>query len=674
MKQTTILLLMLLLADAGRAQTHDYPVTQVPFTDVKISAQSFWGQRLKAARDVTIPLAFGKCLTEGRYENFIKAAHPSRDYDVSTSMGFPFDDTDVYKTIEGASYILQTYPDRRLETYIDHVLDTIAAAQEPDGYLYTARTINPERPHRWSGKRRWEREEELSHELYNLGHMVDADCAHFQATGSVKFLNIARRYADCVVREVGPAAGQATVVPGHQIAEMALARLYVLTGEKRYIDEAKYLLDYRGKTSRRSAYSQSHLPVVDQKEAVGHAVRAGYMYAGMADVAALTGDSAFIRAIDAIWANITGRKLYLTGGVGARHAGEAFGDNDELPNRTAYNETCAAIAQVYLNHRMFLLHGDSKYVDVLERTLYNGLISGMSVDGGKFFYPNPLASDGQYKFNADGTLTRQPWFGCACCPSNLCRFIPSVPGYVYAVCDRDLFVNLFLANTATVRIAGKEVVLDVQTAYPWDGDIALRIVRNRAGRFTLKIRIPGWVRGEVLPGDLYRYSDGRTPGYTVTLNGRPVSAVPLRKGYLPVTASFKRGDVIRIHFDMEPRMVKADNKVAADRGRVALERGPIVYCAEEADNGAADLRHVFLPRDSRLTVIPDKAIRNTEGDGQVFKVTAIGAAGQLARCSADGKLAFEDTSLTFIPYYAWNHRGAGIMQVWMLQDLSGMEE
>ena len=354
-----------------------YQVSQVPFTDVKIAQNSFWGDRLKAAREVTIPLAFSKCESEGRYRNFEMAVTPSPDNPPS---GFPFDDTDVYKTIEGASYILQTYPDKKLESYIDSVLDIVAAAQEPDGYLYTPRTMNPWHPHAWSGSERWQEVEGGSHEFYNLGHMVDAACAHYQATGSTKFLDIAKKYADCVIREIGTGEGQKTVVPGHQIAEMALARLYVLTGEKKYFDQAKYFLDYRGKTKVRDQYSQSDIPVADQREAWGHAVRAGYMYSGMADVAALTGDKDYVNAIDSIWDNIVTKKYYITGGVGARHSGEAFGADYELPNKTAYNETCAAIAQVYLNQRMFMLHGDAKYIDCLERTLYNGVICGMSVD------------------------------------------------------------------------------------------------------------------------------------------------------------------------------------------------------------------------------------------------------------------------------------------------------
>ncbi len=314
----------------GGTRHNGYPINQVPFTSVKFAPTSFWGTRIKAAHEVTIPLAFSKCESEGRYKNFEKAAHPSPN---NVVVGTAFDDTDVYKTIEGASYVLQTYPDKKLTAYIDSVLDIVAAAQEKDGYLYTARTSNPEHPHKWAGKTRWSSVENLSHELYDLGHMVDAACAHYQATGSRKFLDIAKRYADCVIREVGPNEGQAHVVPGHQIAEMALARLYLVTGEKKYLDEAKYFLDFRGKTTIKQDYSQSKIPVTQQTEAVGHAVRAGYMYAGMADVAALTGDSAYIKAIDAIWNNIVSKKYYLTGGVGASRKGEAFASNYELPNK-----------------------------------------------------------------------------------------------------------------------------------------------------------------------------------------------------------------------------------------------------------------------------------------------------------------------------------------------------
>ncbi|MBR1409485.1 MAG: glycoside hydrolase family 127 protein [Prevotella sp.] len=660
-----------------------YPYTQVPFTSVKITPNTFWGDRIHAAREVTIPLAFSKCESEHRYKNFEMAAytlqhpgHPglqTKEWDVSKFMGFSFDDTDVYKTIEGASYVLQTYPDQKLKAYIDSVLDVVGAAQEPDGYLYTARTINPEHPHQWSGKKRWEVEEILSHELYNLGHMVDAACAHYQATGSTKFLNIAKRYADCVIREVGPNAGQACVVPGHQIAEMALARLYVITGEKKYLDEAKFLLDYRGKTGRKDIYSQSDKPVVNQKEAWGHAVRAGYMYASMADVAALTGDEDYIKAIDTIYENIVSRKYYLTGGVGARHAGEAFGADYELPNLTAYNETCAAISMVYLFERMFLLHGDAKYIDCLERTLYNGVISGMSVDGGRFFYPNPLSSDGHYRFNADNTLTRQPWFGCACCPSNLCRFIPSMPGYIYGVRDNNLYVNLFASNTATISLGGKNVTIEQTTQYPWDGDIAIKVMQNKAKAFSMMVRIPGWAQNKVVPSDLYSFSDDILGGYEVTVNGQAVNG-ELQNGYLVINRNWKKGDVVRVHLDMPVRTVVANPRVSDDRGRVAVERGPLVYCAEWADNSGINPHHLLLARQPQFELLPAYTIKNTEGDGNSFSLTAISANAQEASIDKAGKLAARDVKVKLIPYYAWNHRGAGKMDVWLARGLSGLED
>lgn len=627
---------------------HGYPFSPVPFTSVKVT-DSFWGQRLKASREVTIPLAFSKCEESGRYENFVKAAHPSENYEVG---GYSFDDTDVYKTIEGASYLLQTYPDKKLVAYIDSVLAIVAAAQEPDGYLYTSRTMNPKHPHAWSGSRRWEKVEDLSHEFYNLGHMVEGAIAHYQATGKRNFLDIAIRYADCVCREIGSGEGQLVRVPGHQIAEMALAKLYIVTGDQKYLDEAKFFLDQRGHTSRRDAYSQAHKPVVEQDEAVGHAVRATYMYAGMADVAALTGDTAYIHAIDRIWDNIVGKKYYITGGIGATANGEAFGANYELPNMSAYCETCAAIGNVYVNYRLFLLHGESKYYDVLERTLYNGLISGVSLDGGGFFYPNPLESRGQHQ--------RQPWFGCACCPSNICRFIPSLPGYVYAVKDKDVYVNLFMSNEANFEVGKKSVVLEQQTRYPWDGDVAVSVKKNKVGAFAMKIRIPGWVRGQVVPSDLYRYSDGKRLGYSVKVNGQPVES-ELQDGYFTIERRWKKGDKVEVHFDMEPRVVKAHAKVEADRGRVAVECGPLVYCAEWPDNDF-DIMSVLVNRRPQFETV--------ERPDMLCDLTEIKTGAQVLGYDAEGRLTASDVELTLIPYYAWAHRGAGNMMVWLPQEVS----
>ena len=619
-----------------------YPIDPVPFTSVKVT-DSFWGQRLKASREVTIPLAFSKCEETGRYENFVRAAHPSDEYKVE---GFSFDDTDVYKTIEGASYLLQTYPDKKLEKYIDSVLQIVAAAQEPDGYLYTARTMNPKHPHDWAGPERWTKVEELSHEFYNLGHMVEGAVAHYQATGKRNFLDIAIKYADCVCKAIGNGPDQKKLVPGHQIAEMALVRLYLVTGDRKYLDQAKFFLDARGYTSRKDAYSQAHKPVLEQDEAVGHAVRATYMYAGMADVAAIIGDSSYIKAVDKIWENIVNKKIYITGGIGSRHAGEAFGDNYELPNLSAYNETCAAIGNVYVNYRLFLLHGDAKYFDVLERTLYNGLISGVSLDGGSFFYPNPLASTGGY--------SRKPWFGCACCPSNISRFIPSLPGYVYAVKDDHVYVNLYMGNRGELKVNNKKIVLEQETSYPWNGDIRIRVVKGTLP-FTMNLRIPGWVRNEVLPGDLYRYDDEQKLGYTVTVNGEAVEG-ELQKGYLQIERKWKKGDVVEVHFDMQPRVVRANEKVAADRGRVAVERGPIVYCAEWPDNDF-NVHNILLNQHPSFQVVNNPDL--------LYGICEITTDAQALSYDAAGRLIVKDVKLTLIPYYAWAHRGEGDMEVWL---------
>ena len=627
-------------ASKDGALSAGYPISPVPFTSVKVT-DSFWGQRLDASRNVTIPLAFSKCEETGRYQNFVLAKQQmDADHNLNFRVGgFPFDDTDVYKTIEGASYLLQTYPDPKLEAYIDSVLVIVAAAQEPDGYLYTARTRNPERPHRWSGSDRWVQIED-SHELYDLGHMIEGAIAHYQATGKRNFLDIAIRYADCVCREIGPGPDQQVRVPGHQIAEMALAKLYTVTGDRKYLDEAKFFIDMRGHGEKGSdSYRQSHIPIVEQDEAVGHAVRAEYFYSGLADVAALTGEQSYIDAIDRIWDNMVSKKTYITGGVGSRHGGEAFGDDYELPNLSAYCETCAAIGNVYTNYRMFLLHGESKYYDVLERSLYNALIDGVSLDGGGFFYPNPLESDGSHE--------RQAWFGCACCPSNICRFIPSIPGYVYAVKDNSLYVNLYMSDSADVTVEGKEVSLTQETGYPWNGDVVLTVERNAHRKpFALKLRIPGWVKGEVLPGGLYRYTDGKQLSYSVLVNGENAEGSLTPDGYFTIERSWQKGDKVELCFDMEPRTVEADSRVADDLGRLAVERGPIVYCAEWPDNSFS-VREVTVPSDASFKVVSRPELL----------------------CGID-ELVTETSSgtLTLIPYYAWAHRGRGEMNVWFRKD------
>jgi DUF1680 family protein len=509
--------------------------------------------------------------------------------------------------------------------------------------------MNPAHPHDWSGPTRWSGEESGSHELYNLGHMVEGAIAHYQATGSRKFLDIAIRYADCVCREIGYGEGQKVVVPGHQIPEMALAKLYLITGDKKYLDEAKLFLDNKGYTARKDPYDQSHKPVLEQDEAVGHAVRAGYMYSGMADVAALTGDKSYIDAIDRIWDNMVGKKMYLTGGIGSTGANEGFAGNYELPNMNGYCETCAAIANVYTNYRLFLLHGDSKYFDVLERALYNGVISGVSLDGGGFFYPNPLESHGQHQ--------RQAWFGCACCPSNICRFIPSVPGYVYASDDSKIYVNLFVSNTLNTKVNGRNVELTQTTNYPWDGNVEIAVNKAPASAFALNIRIPGWVRNQVVPTDLYSYADNKKLGYKITVNGQEVES-ELVNGYFVIDRKWKKGDKVNVEFDMEPRVVTAHPQVREDRGKIAIERGPIVYCAEWADNNHNVLNTV-LPANAKFSVVSS----SMQVEGKEYKMNMLETT---AKENYTGNVRnAKEVKLKLIPYYAWAHRGNGNMLVWM---------
>src|SRR5881409_2345235 len=571
----------------------DYAVKPVPFTAVHFS-DDFWAPRIEVNRTVTIPFAFQKCEETGRVDNFLRAGAALRGETLRDKKppGYPFDDTDLYKVIEGASYSLSVHPDPKLETYVDGLIEKIGAAQEKDGYLYTTRTIDPEKPHPWAGTKRWELEKVDSHELYDLGHLYEAAAAYYQATGKRSLLDVALRTAELLDTTFGP--GKQSIWPGHQITEMGLARLYRITGEERYLNLAKFLLDVRGPDGARGAgrqYNQSHMRVVEQTEAVGHAVRATYMYSGMADVAALTGDASYLKAIDRIWENVAGKKLYITGGIGATGSGEAFGRDYELPNMSAYNETCAAIGNDYWNHRLFLLHADARYIDVMERTLYNGLLSGVSLDGKSFFYPNPLESAGQHQ--------RSPWFGVACCPGNMTRFLASVPGYVYAQKGDTIYVNLFVASTADVTMDGGAVNLVQQTRYPWDGAVKITVRPAESRAFALNVRVPGWACGEAVPSDLYRFADASNEPVTLKVNGRAVP-VALEKGYARIQRQWKAGDIVELSLPMPVRRVVAHPSVEADQGRVALQRGPIVYAAEWPDNPGGHVRNLLLADDAPL--------------------------------------------------------------------------
>src|SRR5688572_22281936 len=502
----------------------DYPIQGVPFTNVKLT-DKFWLPRIETNRTVTIPASFERCQSTGRVKNFIMAAQKEGKFCTT----FPFDDTDIYKTLEGAAFSLAVHPDPKLDAYLDSMIRIIGKAQEPDGYLYTARTINPAAPHSWAGKERWERERELSHELYNAGHLYEAAAAHYLATKKRNLLDIALKNADLVCAVFGP--GKRHVAPGHEIVEMGLVKLYRLTGKKEYLSTAKFFIDERGRykgydtTSKDSwksgAYWQDNKPVVLQEEAEGHAVRAGYLYSAVADIAALSGDDSLLRAINKIWDNVVTKKIYVQGGVGAIGDGERYGSNYELPNSTAYNETCAAISNVYWNQRMFQLHGHAKYIDLLEKILYNGLISGVGLDGKSFFYTNALEIRNSFK-HKHMEAERSGWFECSCCPTNLARFIPSIPGYVYAQNKEDLYVNLFINGTADLAIGDRKLMVTQQNNYPWEGDLSFKIDPKKVTTFNLLIRIPGWAQNEAIPSNLYAFQGEVMAKPVLMLNGKPV--------------------------------------------------------------------------------------------------------------------------------------------------------
>jgi hypothetical protein len=462
--------------------------------------------------------------------------------------------------------------------------------------------------------------------------MYEAAVAHYQATGKRTFLEVAIRNAD-LIYDVCINQGH-QYVPGHQEIEIGLAKLYRVTGDERYIQLAKHLLDIRAEVVDHE-YSQAHIPVTEQKEAVGHAVRANYMYSAMADVAALTGDSAYLEAIGKIWENVAGKKLSITGGVGASHRGEAYGDNYELPNHP-YNETCAAIANVYWNHRMFLLHGDSKYMDVLERTLYNGLISGLSLEGTLFFYPNTLQHDGETPFN-QGMNGRSPWFNCSCCPSNLSRFVPSVASYAYATRGENIYVNLFMNSEVTFQSQGKELTLSQQSNYPWEGHVRLEILNSKPADATICIRIPGWAQNRPVPSDLFSFTDRQEQDFSLQVNGKQIQTKTVN-GYVSLQGRWKEGDVIKLNLPMEARIITANDNVDQKAGLSAVQYGPVIYCAEEVDN--------------QVDVLDARINKNSNFE-EHYNPDLLGGVNML-----------EGEGLKLIPYYAWANRDIGKMNVW----------
>jgi DUF1680 family protein len=618
-----------------------YPIQAVDIRKVKLT-DDFWLPIIKRVQNKTIEYALQKCEEEGRMENFLLAGGVLKG---ETRGYMPFDDTDIYKIIEGASYSLISNLDPKLDAYLDSLIGIIETGQEEDGYLTTWRTIDGQKPPAtWvEPGERWEHLA-ASHELYNSGHMFEAAVAHYKATGKSNFLDIALKNADLLVNTFGP--GKVELLPGHQIVETGLIRLFLVSGNEAYLDLSRYFLDQRGDSTTHElygSYSQDHLRVVEQDEVVGHAVRAVYMYAGMTDIAALQNDEEYRMAALRLWENMVHKKMYITGGIGASRHGEAFGENYVLPNLTAYSETCAAIGSVYWNHRLFMMTGDVQYYDVIERTLYNGLISGLSFDGQKFFYPNALESDGERTFN-QGSCTRKSWFDCSCCPTNLIRFLPSVPGLIYTTYQDTLIVNLYASNEAEIELNRKKVRVTQTTGYPWDGEVRINIDPEEQSKFTLRLRIPGWARNEVTPGNLYRYISDHNSKPSLRLNAEEVNIEP-EFGYFEITRKWSKGDELTLDFPMTVRMTKADERVEDDRGKSSMEYGPIVFCVEEIDNtGTFD--GINLSSQMHWDVR-----KNNDLLGGINVITCVNKK--------------DNSEFMAIPYYSWSNRGVGAMKVWL---------
>jgi len=646
---TGLFILMLGGCNEKSPSFSDYPIKPVPFTKVKIS-DDFWAPRLLTNHKTTIPIAFQKAEETGRIDNFLIAGKLKEGKFCSL---YPFDDSDVYKNIEAACYSMQLYPDPELNAYLDSLIGYITAAQESDGYLYTNRTINPQNTHEMAGKQRWEKEEESSHELYNAGHLYEAAVAHFQATGKQTLLYVAIKNANLIDSLFG--WGKIEKVPGHQEIEIGLVKLFRVTGEKKYLELAKFFLDKRGPGG--DEYNQMHEKVIDQEVAVGHAVRAQYMYSAMADVAALTGEKAYQEALDKLWIDVVSGKTYITGGIGSVGSHEGFGEPYDLPNEEAYCETCAAIANASWNYRMFLLHGESRYFDVFEKVLYNGLLSGVSLSGDLFFYTNPLASQGQY--------SRKPWFGCACCPVNITRFLPSLSGYIYAVNENNLYVNLFIGSEANIIILGKDIKIKQSTEYPWEGLVKLQINVPQPLSFTMMVRIPGWARNEAFPSNLYYFDDKCSDRSRLFVNDNEVN-FDQKDGYALIERKWKNGDEILVEFPMVPRRVRANKLVKSDEGCVALQRGPVIYCLEEIGQKSPGNNYSLLAKNTEVLYDYQPGLLGGLGTLTGSMIVAYE--------SEDGKVTTELQEFMAIPYYSWANRGPGRMTVWFSeQDSSNIQ-
>ena len=593
-----------LLAACAGEQPATQAVTPVGFADVTIE-DAFWGPRLQSHKDVTLKVCIDQIENQtGRIRNFENAARGE-----GAHSGIFFDDSDVYKALEGMAYSLQNHPDPALEAKCDEWIDKFAAAQQPDGYINTYYTLT-------GLDKRWDNMDK--HEMYCAGHMIEAGVAYYNVTGKRKLLDVCIRMADHMMTVFGP--GKRDWVPGHEEIELALVKLYRTTGERKYLDFAHWLLEERGHghgsmgscgKEWHPGYYQDLVPVRDQTDITGHAVRAMYLFCGMADVAACTGDRGYIDALLRLWDDVVLRNMYITGGIGQSRHNEGFTEDWSLPNLTAYCETCASVGMVLWNWRMNQFTADAKYIDVLERSLYNGALAGISLEGDHFFYVNPLESLGDHH--------RKAWYGCACCPSQICRFLPSIGNYIYGTAPDGI------GNTAAVKVGRKLLTLRQETNYPWDGAVALTLAAPSPVCAKLRLRIPAWCEG-----------------WTLSVNGEPTEA-PVEKGYAVLDRKWKDGDRITLDLSMPARLVAADPRVKEDEGLRAVQRGPLVYCLEEADN-PEDFDGLRLREDAQFA--------------EAFEPDLLRGVVSLTATAGS-------RTLKFIPYYAWDNREAGRMKVWV---------
>ncbi|MCY3412885.1 MAG: glycoside hydrolase family 127 protein [Candidatus Heimdallarchaeota archaeon] len=666
-------------------EIQQYPLRSIEIINCKLG-DKFWFPRQKINNDRTIPHNFDKCEETGRLDNFRIAAGRKE----GTFRGICYDDSDVFKVMEGAAHSLILNLNDELEVFMDEFIEIIADAQEEDGYLYTIRTILKEDTGGIAGKSRWSNLL-MSHELYNAGHMYEAALAYYKATGKTNFMEIAIKHFELIKQTFGPNENQLHIPPGHQEIELALVKLYDSTGREDMLTMAKYFMDIRGDKSTHKIHSiaglqavfQDHLPVVNQTEAKGHAVRACYGYAGMTDIAALYNDDQYRQAVKTLWKDIVEYRLMLTGGIGEWRITEGFSRKYNLKNFISYNESCAALSLILFSHRLFLLFKQVKYMDLIERILYNGLLAGLSLEGDAYFYPNPLESDGIFRFNtgyrSGGSTTRSPWFSTSCCPTNFARFLPQIARYAYAESKDSIYINLFIAGSVNLH----DCAFTVRTEYPWDGKIQIEIDKEVCR--TLKIRVPHWLRGKVVDSNLYEYT---SPLFLSTINVRINDEeweIDVIDGYITLDQTLERGDIISFEFPMPVMKVRAHPKLKENRGKLSIERGPLVYCAEEKDNGSA-LNLIIDERATYSTFFNEDLLKGvvTIQTTGYFRNRSLGErwrmktknwvwwhkrylSGILGRWTielAKRKRIRGQKQITLIPYYAWGNRGGNEMIVW----------